>query len=310
MTQADTNVVLAADDKFARALAAAARSVVANLSAGRSLDIYILDMGMLPANKRAIASSLEHPGVRTIWIESARDAVAGLPTMAWFTTAAYARLLIPELLPETVERAVYLDSDVIVRRCIGELHDADVGGLLALAVPDMGAPFVPCAYGLGLWFDSGRSAGDFNFNTGVMVMNLHAWREERISQQAMDYLRSDRYQLNVDQEALNAVAGTRIGAIDPRWNMQGEIYEKHFAIALPYPREFVQQVMKDPWIIHYSTGVKPWMYNSWHPWRAEWIKYLDQTAYKGWRPPVRHLHKFAHGMRATLGKLGRRLNLK
>lgn len=310
MTAADTNVVLAADDKFARALAVAARSVVTNLSKGRTLDLYILDMGIAPENRRAIEASLQEPNVRTIWVDSARDAVAGLPTMAWFTTATYARLLIPDLLPESVDKALYLDCDVIVRRCVGELYDADMTGLMGLAVPDMGAPYVPCAYGLAYWYESGRSAADFNFNAGVMMMNLQGWRQEQIGRQALEYVRSDRHQLNQDQEALNAIAGNRIGAVDPRWNMQGEIFDKHYAIALPYPRELVQQMLKDPWIIHYSTGVKPWMYNSWHPWRGEWIKYVDQTAYKGWRPPARRLHKLAHRARAALGSLGRRLNLK
>ena len=55
-------------------------------------------------------------------------------------------------------------------------------------------------------------------------MDLAGWRRESVREQALDYVRSDRFWRNVDQEALNAVVGHRFGTIDPHWNMQGEVY--------------------------------------------------------------------------------------
>jgi lipopolysaccharide biosynthesis glycosyltransferase len=299
---------MASDDGYARAMAVAGRSLIANLSADRKLDLYVLDMGISDANKTAIAKSFESPQTTTIWVDSARSSVAGLPTMGWFTTATYARLLIPDLLPEKAERALYLDCDVIVRRCVGELYDGSMdGNLVGLAVPDMGAPFVTCPWGLAGWFEAGRSASDFNFNAGVMLMNLEAWRRERIGQQALDYVRSERHQLNQDQEALNAVVGTRIGAVDPRWNQQGELFQKPCAVVLPYPKSLVEQARTDPWIIHYSLYSKPWMHGCEHPWTAEWLKYLDQSAYSGWRPPgPNRRQRLVKSARKVAGRYGRR----
>ena len=155
---------MAADDGYARPLAAAGRSVIRHLGEGRSLEFYVLDMGISPANRAAIEASFRSPRVEVIWLTSGQQAVKGLPIYGWFTTAAYARLLIPDLLPQHVERALYLDCDLVVRRCIGELYDSEMSGCLALAVPDQGAAFVASPWGVGGWFELGRSPSDHNFN--------------------------------------------------------------------------------------------------------------------------------------------------
>ena len=87
-----------------------------------------------------------------------------------------------------------------------------------------------------------------------------------VREQALDYVRSDRFWRNVDQEALNAVVGRRFGPIDPHWNMQGEVYVEECVVVLPYTAEQVESLKRDPWLIHYSLGAKPWMFDCAHPW--------------------------------------------
>lgn len=310
MTPPPVRVVMASDDGYARALAVAGRSVISNFDRDRRLELYILDMGISAPNKAALASSFADDRTQVIWLDQARSAVQGLPTMLWFTTATYARLLIPDLLPPEASRALYLDCDLIVRRSVAELYDANMQGFVALAVPDMGAPFVTSPWGLAHWYDSGRSASDFNFNAGVMLMDLDAWRRDKIGEQALEYVRSDRHQLNQDQEALNAIAGRAIGAVDPRWNQQGELFQKANAVVLPYPRDAVETLRTDPWIVHYSLGSKPWMQGCEHPFTREWFTYLDQTAFRGWRPPApTPVQRFAHRARKLAGTVARRYKL-
>ena len=284
-TADQVRVVIAADDNYARPLTVTGRSVIDNLAPGRRLELFVLDNGIGAANRALILESLRHEHVEVRWIEDVGATLAGLPTYGFFTTAAYSRLLIPELLPADVERVLYLDSDTLVRHDVGALYDLPFQEFAALGVPDSGAPFVACPMGLPLWYENGRRADEFNINSGVLLINLDLWRREGIGQQTMDYLRSDRYQLNVDQEAINAVIGMRIGTVDPHWNQQGELYDRPCELALPYPRDVVQSLKDDPWIIHYSTANKPWHRNPRHPWAPEWYRYLDRTAFAGWRPP-------------------------
>lgn len=285
MTQGPVRIVLSADDNYARPLAVTARSAIGNLIEGRSLEIYVLDNGISAAHRAVLERSLDHANTEVRWIEGLADRVAGLPTHGFFTTAVYGRLLIPELLPPSVDRVIYLDCDLVVRQSLDTLYDLPIDGVAARAVPDMGAPFVSSSYGLPLWFEQHRQASDYNFNTGVMLINLDYWRAENIGQRALEYLQSDMYQhVMVDQEALNAVVGTKIELLDPHWNQQAEIYKRPCALALPYDRELIASVQDDPWIVHYSTADKPWSRRgTQHPWVKEWFHYLDATAFSGLR---------------------------
>jgi lipopolysaccharide biosynthesis glycosyltransferase len=285
MAHGRITVVLAADDRFSRPLAATVRSVVSQLSPGREMDMYLCDMGITAQNREKIATAAQHPGVRVRWVPSLGKEVEHLPEiMAGITRAAYARLFIPWVLPPETGRALYLDCDLIVRRCVGELFDAPMGDFAALGVPDAGSPYVSSVYGVPFWSRYGRRADDVNFNSGVMLMNLPAWREDDVTGAAVKYLTDGRHRFLVDQEAINAVLPGKIGHIDPRWNQQAEHFMPQFQATLPYDEGQLRELLEDPWIVHYTTPEKAWTYGCTHPFRGEWFKSLDQTPYRGWRP--------------------------
>jgi lipopolysaccharide biosynthesis glycosyltransferase len=285
MTDARVAVVLAADDRFSRPLAVTVRSIVSQLSDGRALDMYLCDMGITPENRAMIDSAAGHDQVRVEWISSLSKEVEYLPTaVTHISRAAYARLFIPSVLPPETEKVLYLDSDLIVRRCVASLFDSPVGDFAAMGVPDAGSPFVSSLYGVPYWARYGRRADDVNFNSGVLLMNLPVWREEDVRGAAIKYLTDGRHRFLVDQESINAVLPGRIGHLDPRWNQQTEHFLERFQATLPYGEEELRVLLEDPWIVHFTTSVKPWHYESDHPFRAEWFSHLDQTPYRGWRP--------------------------
>src|SRR5215471_16261850 len=261
--------VLAADDRFSRPLAATVRSIVSQLSPGRGLDLYLCDMGITPLNREKIEAAAAHPQVRLHWVEGLGEKVEHLPeAVPGVTRAAYARLFIPHVLPPGIDRALYLDSDLIARRCVA----------------DAGSPYVSSLYGVPHWSRYGRRADDVNFNSGVLLLNLTAWREEDLTGAAVAYLTDARHQFLVDQEAINAVLPGRIGQLDPRWNVQTEHFQPQQQGMLPLGEERLVELMKDPWIVHFTTAVKAWSYECTHPFRDEWFANLDQTPYRGWRP--------------------------
>jgi len=278
-------VVLAADDRFSRPLAATVRSVVSQLSPGLELDLYLCDMGISAPNRERIAAAAARPEVRLHWVETLGEKVGHLPqAVPGISRAAYARLFIPSVLPAGLERALYLDSDLIVRRCVSELFDSPIGEFAALGVADAGSPYVSSLYGVPYWSRYGRRADDVNFNSGVLLLNLRAWRDEDIGGAAVAYLTDGRHRFLVDQEAINAVLPGRIGEVDPRWNVQTEHFQPPHQATLPLDEAQLSELIKDPWIVHFTTAVKAWSYECMHPFREEWFASLDQTPYRGWRP--------------------------
>ena len=65
--------------------------------------------------------------MNVIWDTALAERVRDLPeTRAKITRAAYARLFLPEILPESIDRVLYLDTDTMARRCVGDLFFSDM----------------------------------------------------------------------------------------------------------------------------------------------------------------------------------------
>jgi lipopolysaccharide biosynthesis glycosyltransferase len=304
-------IVLAADDNFARPLAVTIRSIIANLGPSRTLRLWILDMGIAAGNRDLLHGILSDSRVKVTWDDSLVDRVDHLPnTWTAISRATYARLFLAEVAPQDAERVLYLDTDLVVRRCVGDLFDSDLNGSVALAVPDGRVPFVSASWGVPWWYEAGRSADDLNFNAGVMLIDLAQWRRLDVSTAALAYLTDGRHYTGQDQEALNATLAGRIMPVDPRWNQQTHIFTKDFEAILPYTREVVSLIKTEPWIVHFSTPEKPWMYGNDHPFAHEWFRCLDETPFAGWRPapPPRRMRAVASVRRAAR-PLARRLGL-
>jgi lipopolysaccharide biosynthesis glycosyltransferase len=283
--ESSATVVLAADDNFGMPLAVAAFSIAATMKPGERLTFWVLDMGIGPKKREGIQRTLDLPNVDLQWIDSLEDKVQDLPnTWPNITRATYARLYIPEVLPATVSRALYVDGDVMARRSIHELFSIDMHGHAALGVPDVQSPFVSSPNGVPWWFRSGRSSDETNFNMGVLLMDLDIWRREEFGQQALAYLTDGRHEFGQDQEAINALFGPRIGHLDPRWNQQSEMSERIFTATLPYRREEIDSFLHNAWIVHFSNARKPWIWGCANPYMSEWFECLDRTAFAGSRP--------------------------
>lgn len=167
------------------------------------------------------------------------------------TIATYYRLLLPDLLSESINRVLYLDCDVIVRKDISELFsEIDMSDYGVAAVKDN----LPC--NTKHRFVMGLSLNQPSFCAGVMLINLAYWREHDCRRQLMDFATKDREEVFfADQDALNFVfrkhwlqlpyqyghSPLSIALLD-----KGQRWSDYWANAY------------DPSIVHYAAHVKPW----------------------------------------------------
>ena len=114
-------VVCAADNNYAMQLAVMARSAIDQLERDRNLRLFIIDGGITEQNKAKIVRSLDLNRCSLTWLQVAPEAQIKGPTLKHVTAAAYLRLLIPELLPDSIHKAIYLDSDLIVHVNLGQI---------------------------------------------------------------------------------------------------------------------------------------------------------------------------------------------
>ncbi|MBR0061185.1 MAG: hypothetical protein IJP68_06855, partial [Selenomonadaceae bacterium] len=93
-----------------------------------------------------------------------------------FSIAMFYRFFIPELLPKNLEKAIYLDSDIIVNLDIAELWRTELGDKVLGVVPEVfNKVNAPAAFTL---VADGLVKAEDYFNSGVLLMNLTALRDE------------------------------------------------------------------------------------------------------------------------------------
>jgi lipopolysaccharide biosynthesis glycosyltransferase len=307
MTAGDRIVITcAADDAYAMPLAVALRSALDALSRERRCEAFVLDGGLCAESRAKIERSLASPRMALHFVRPDREIFAGIRHRGRVSLTSYFRILLAELLPKSVARAIYLDADVRVRADLSRLWAEAQGDHPVLAVRDAGAPTVGAPLGLRNHRELGLAPQLAYFNAGVMVADLERWREEQLGARLLGYLEEHADAIRWwDQDALNALLAGRWGELDPRWNQIPQVFDRATADTAAFPRAMREVAMRDPWIVHYSTWSKPWHWSCAHPARELFFETLDRTAWAGWRPrkqlsdtwPARPLLRVARGLR-------------
>lgn len=266
--KASDPVVLAmsADDRYAIGLAVTVRSALERLR-GRPVELTVADGGLSVRNRERILRSFDGFAIATRFVKPDVSRVKRLKTRGYIRTPTYFRLLLPDLVPKTRHKALYLDADLLVNADLGRLFDTPLEGHAAAAVHSLMCPHVVCISGILNFAELGLPPETPYFNAGVVLMDLDQWRKDRIGAEAIAYVERNRKHLNLfDNDALVAGLTGRWKKVDRRWNVE------HTA-----PPE-------EAFINHFIMRNKPWHPGYRHPSRDRWFEVLDRTAWTGWRP--------------------------
>ncbi|MGZ3606737.1 MAG: glycosyltransferase family 8 protein [Syntrophales bacterium] len=307
------HVVFAVDANYVMPLTVAICSTAIKCDKNRGLMFHVLQSGIGQELRAKVERSLERtefPEAQVNWIDTPLERIADFHLAhPWITSMAYARLLIPELLPIEVEKALYLDCYIAVNEDIGKLWDTDLGEKSLFAVRDEIATVSHPRKGLKNYRELGIPADAHYFNSGVLLMNLDKWRERDTAEQLLNYLRTHRAIIHMgDQEVLNAVLWDDWGELDYRWNWQ--IPWRGYRLGRA-KMSWVPETTKQS-IVHFATGEKPWLPGCDYEERKYFFEYLDQTEWAGWRVPVLkelfgRLSRTLQDTRDALGRLRREL---
>ncbi|MEL6062686.1 MULTISPECIES: glycosyltransferase family 8 protein [unclassified Methylobacterium] len=157
--------------------------------------------------------------------------------------AAYSRLLFSDLLPENIQRIIYLDCDIICKQDIAELWDfGDTLKTIAAVRDPWLDPDTELKSSLGL------APHNVYFNSGVLLINVDAWRAEHTEDRLRDFVLTRRDIKHADQDTLNAVLSKDLMELPEKWNMM-----------INHPRrEDENRLRETAGILHYVGGFKPW----------------------------------------------------
>lgn len=253
MGEALPPVVFCVDRGYRLPLAVAVGSLAEHHTSG-DLTIYVIHDGF-DADDRALVDAVS--GTHHLrWIDADLTGLNRAHLPEHLPRAALFRLVAPALLPDDVERIVYLDADLIVTDDLHELLTAPLGDAALGAVRDAwievaGSPHGPPFSELGM------AAEAPYLNSGVLVIDVARWKDEQIADQCLDRLAQHRLPY-ADQCALNAVFEGAWAELPPRWNVQTAT-----GTAASHDTDLirllaVQDALASPAIVHF-TGRKPWI---------------------------------------------------
>ncbi|WP_224087032.1 glycosyltransferase family 8 protein [Nostoc sp. MS1] len=278
-------LVCAADNNYAMPLAVTIRSAIANFRSDCPVALYILDGGISQTNKRKITRSLDSKQVEINWTRLDDTLFTNLPLYSHLTISSYYRLCIPEVVPKHFDKAIYLDSDLVVIGDLEQLWNIDIGDNYVLAVQDDHQLYMSLAHSWKTYQELGISPDAKYFNSGVLVIDLKKWRSENIGIKVLEYIK--RGNLLNDQDGLNLVLAGKWGELHPQWNQMPRIYDYPSWQESPFTEEVYNELLHQPYIVHYTTIPKPWYaglrHESTHPKKDLFFQYLDMTAWAGWR---------------------------
>ncbi len=195
-----------------------------------------------------------------------------------FSIVSNLKLFLPQILPASLSKVLFLDCDLIVRKPILDLWNTDVTEKALACVEDMWSN--KADYYQRLQYDPQYSY----FNSGVLLINLDYWRTHDTTKQLLKFMNLHRERLIfIDQDILNGVLHNQKTLLPLTWNVQTGFFHVHRHIRREVWHE-LDEIICDPAIVHYTGGKKPWHFKSEHPYKNEFSHYLDMTDWKGERP--------------------------
>lgn len=188
---------------------------------------------------------------------------------SYYPKQVFYRLLCADLLLESVDRILYIDCDVIVRKSLAELWDMDL----------QDSPLAACPDASERGFRIGFNENDEYYNSGVLLMNMDYWRKNNCKKQLFDFIDAHpgEYRLP-DQDPLNIIFKETKKHLDIKYNLQPIALYKDKYIEFnwqKYGEEF-RNAQINPSIIHFA-GARPWEKGCTHPYKEEWYKYQRMT---------------------------------
>lgn len=158
----------------------------------------------------------------------------------------YFRLLAPYILPEDLDRILYLDADIIINKPLNEFYEQDFNGAYAVVIKDR---FDFCDEVVMQKKKLGLKEKDVYFNSGVMLMNLRTFRDNIMLNDIMKFIEERREDLfYFDQDILNCLLLEHKKICDLMYNFQ----------AYPFENLNLFEIRETTGVLHYTDQPKPW----------------------------------------------------
>lgn len=238
-------IFFSTDDNYIPFLDVAVASLIANASRDHTYRIFVLNTGLCPENIAKVKQN-ECVGFAIEFVDISgplANIKSYFKDVYHFSVVTYYRLFIASLFPQ-YDKILYLDCDIVVLGDISKLYNTHLGDNILGAAPEQ---YVQNTAAFRRYAEVALGVDpDGYVNAGVLLMNLKAFRENRIEEQFVKMITAYNFDLlDPDQAYLNYLCRDKIHMLPNGWNKE------------PMPLHCEGEKN----IVHYALYKKPWQYD-------------------------------------------------
>lgn len=236
----EMNICLASDNNYAPYMGTAIASILKNRLEDEKIIFHLIDGGITKENKEKIISLKSIKNCEILFytpdIKMYDEWFEKTSCKAHFSAAMFYRLSISNIIPNNIDKILYLDSDLIVTGSLKELFLMDLENYHAIVVehPKSLVGNIPDKY----------------FCSGFLLINNKLWRESNIENDFKEYFNKYYDIIMGDQDILNGVLENKVKFLDEKWSF---FAEKSY--------HYEEPDLNNAIIIQYPGPEKPWKEN-------------------------------------------------
>ncbi len=233
------------DNAYMRYINVSIKSIIENCNKDTQYEIHILHTDITEETIRR-TRLIETENVK-ICFDDVTDRFNAIKEKLfvrdYYNMTTYYRFFIADMFPE-FDKVIYIDGDTVVIDDIAKLYNIDLEGNLIAGAHEQAFVQVDL---YGRYIEEVLDISRYEtINAGVMLMDVKAFREEKILETFIRMLGEYKFVVTQDEDYLNVICNGRIKFLDLEWNAQTFMF-----LDFPVQEENIH-------IIHYDMSIKPW----------------------------------------------------
>lgn len=282
------NFVYSSSDSYCEIAGISMYSLMENNKSAEEINIYLIDNHISEANKKRLNDMVASFGRKLHYVQLLDiEERAGIKiNIGRWNISTFGRLFLGTLLPESVEKVLFIDCDTLILQDLTPLWEKDMEGKWLWGADDCRGE----AYRTNI----GLQPTDNYINNGVLLMDLKAWREEKVEEKLLQFIRECSGDITfVDQGVQNGVISKlgKSGLLPPKYNSITIYYDFTYENILKLRKppvhgnaEDYKEARENPAIVHFQScfrsGVRPWTKGCKHPLTGTYLAYKAKTPWK------------------------------
>ena len=276
------NLLLTLDENYLLPCKVMLDSFFASNSAERDVTVYLLHSAIPLEKLEELAGFCSGFGAKLSPIAVDASLFENAPTSKRYPKEMYYRLLSPLILPQELERVLYLDPDVLIINPLQPLWELNLYGKAFAAASHTGLT---------------EMANEINqvrldteheyFNSGVMLIDLEAARKLVTAEDIFKCVSEHEKGLILpDQDVFNILYGKQTLPVDDViWNYDVRNYSKYLIRSTG--KHDLSWVMQNTAVLHFCGKNKPWHEEYKNPFGMLYLHYQNLTMRKLYEKPTR-----------------------